>query len=1075
MRIGLLGPLEVADGDADVAVTGARLRALLALLALHPGRPVGVDRIVAALWGEEAPAGAANALQSLVSRLRRVVPVAIRSLPAGYQVDLAATDVDTGRFADLAATGRRRLTDGDPVGAVDALRDALALWRGPALADVTAPFAAPVATRLAADRLTATGDLAEAYLGAGMAEDAALLVAGPAADHPLDERLCTLTVRALYAAGRQADALAAYETTRHALADELGIDPSADLAAVHLTVLRGEPSGDTTPTGATNLRAAVSSFIGRDRETGEIRKLLADTRLVTLVGPGGTGKTRLAGEAAGGLLDRYPDGVWFVELAPVADPVDVPHAVFAALGATAPSLSGATTPSLPAATRTAPAVRDRAEHLRALLADRRLLLVLDNCEHLVDAAARLADDVLAHCPGVRILATSRAPLGITGEKLYPVPPLELPAEGADADTAGTTAAVRLLADRAAAVRSGFTVDAGNVAAVTQICRRLDGAPLALELAAARLRTLTPAQVAERLDDRFRLLTAGDRTAPGRHQTLQAVVSWSWDLLDEPQRALARRLSVFAGGASLDALDAVCPGGPLPADAVLDALTGLVDQSLVDAGEDGRYRMLETLRAYGADRLADAGETRATRDAHLAYHLALAERLEPLLRTSEQDTAIAGLTADYDNLVTALRYAIDARDAHSALRLGSTMLWYWFLLGYAIDATSLLHDVMRIAPDEPPAGLAAPYALCYLGSQLDSLGEYVNHRERVRGKIERFERLADAARAEGPLPPPLALARCFPALLAGDHERTRARLGELVDGADRWTAAAAQMLRANITHDVLRTPEAAARDADQAVARFRDLGERWGLSAALVGQGEHLVALGDLDRAADVLAEAWDVARHFIPRGEQPGFLVRLAGIHIRAGDVDTAERELAEANTLRASLPPGDRHRGQDWWFQAEMVAGEVHRARGRYDAARDCYHRILRWSDENPGSRPPQVGAFAYNGLARLAHDNGDTAEAESLVYQGIRRLAPSRDLPMMAYLVETLVLATGEQDPRRVAVLLGGFAAASPHRLPALREAADAARAALGPAEYDRAAAEGADLDFAGVCAYLGVPLTD
>ncbi|HEY3505800.1 MAG TPA: BTAD domain-containing putative transcriptional regulator [Actinocatenispora sp.] len=1070
MRIGLLGPLEVCDGGADVAVPGARLRALLALLALQPGRPVAVDRIVSGLWGADAPAGAANALQSLVSRLRRVVPAAIRSLPAGYQVDVAASDVDTERFAERVAAGRGRLSAGDPLGAAAELRDALALWRGPALVDVSAPFAAPVATRLAAERLAATGDLAEAYLAGGSPEEAALTVTGPAAEHPMDERLCALAVRALYAAGRQADALAAYQATRRALADELGIDPSAELAAVHLTVLRGEPSADAAArSGATNLRTAVSSFIGRDREIREIRKLLADTRLVTLVGPGGTGKTRLAGEAASGLLDRYPDGVWLVELAPVSDPVDVPHAVFAALGATAPTI--------PATTHnTGPAIRDRAEQLRALLADRHLLLVLDNCEHVIDAAAQLADTVLAHCPGVRVLATSRAPLGITGEKLYPVPALELPAEGADADTAGTTAAVRLLVDRAAAVRPGFAVDDGNVAAVTQICRRLDGAPLALELAAARLRTLTAAQVAERLDDRFRLLTAGDRTAPGRHQTLQAVVSWSWDLLDEPQRALARRLSVFAGGASLDALDAVCAGGPLPVDAVLDALTGLVDQSLVDAGEDGRYRMLETLRAYGADRLAEAGETTAVRAAHVAHHLRLAERLEPLLRTAQQDTAMSGLTAEYDNLVTALRYAVDAGDAESALRLGAAQLWYSFLLGYAGDVTRWLREVMSVAPDEPPAGLAAAYALCYLGSELESVGEYVNQPERVRRKVERFERLADTARAEGPLPPVLALARCFPAMLAGDHQASRDLLTELVDGPDRWTAAAARMLRANLARGVTGSRDDAGTDAERAVAAFRDIGEQWGLSAALVGYGEHLVAVGDLDRAADVLAEAWDVARHFMPPSEQPGFLVRLAGIRVRAGDVDTAERELAEAAALRASLPPGERRRGPDWWFQPEMVAAEVHRARGRYDDARDSFRRIQRWADQKQGTRPPQVAAYALNGLARVELDAGRPDTAETLVYQGMRRLASSRDLPLLIYLVETLVLAAGDRDPRRTAVLAGCLGALStPHirREPAVRDAVDAARAALGPDEYARATEHGAGLDFVGVYDYLDVPV--
>jgi hypothetical protein len=288
-----------------------------------------------------------------------------------------------------------------------------------------------------------------------------------------------------------------------------------------------------------------------------------------------------------------------------------------------------------------------------------------------------------------------------------------------------------------------------------------------------------------------------------------------------------------------------------------------------------------------------------------------------------------------------------------------------------------------------------------------------------------------------------------------------------------------MLRANIVQDAFGSRENAGTDAEQAVAAFRDIGERWGLSAALVGHGEHLVAVGDHDRAADVLAEAWDVARRFMPPSEQPGFLVRLAGIRVRAGDVDTAERELAEATALRAGLPPGDRHRGPDWWFQPEMVAAEVHRARGRYDAARDSFRRILRWSEQRPGHRPPQVAAFALNGLARVEIDAGHPEAAETLVYQGMRRLAPSRDLPLLGYLVETLILATGDRDPRRTAVLAGRlgtlttFARSHIRRQPALHAANEAARAALGPDGYARAAELGAGLDFAGVYDFLGVPV--
>ncbi|MEV0840988.1 BTAD domain-containing putative transcriptional regulator [Actinocatenispora sera] len=1124
MQISLLGPVEIgsaantdrdssAGRDGAVVVAGARLRALLARLALDAGRPVGTDRLIAALWGDEPPAGAGNALQSLVSRLRRALPAdtPIRSVPAGYQLDVPADAVDVRRFAALAADGRHRLRHRDPAGAIQRLQEALRLWRGPALADVTAPYAAATAERLHADRRTALGDLTEAQLAAGTPQQAAATIAGPAGEHPLDERLCTLAVRALAAAGRQADALAAYQRTRAALADEFGVDPGTELAAAHLAVLRGEttptrapatpsrpgdgapnppgagrpaspPAADRSPapeaatpaTPRTNLRVALSSFVGRDRQLGELRKLLADNRLVTLTGPGGTGKTRLATEAAGAQLDTHPDGVWLVELAGVSDPANVPHAVFAALGASTPTLTGS--PS---------SLRDRAVQLGELLGDRQLLLILDNCEHLVDAAAHLAEEILTHCRQVSILATSRAPLGLTGEQLYPVPPLDTPAEGVDITATRASPAVRLLVDRAAAVRPGFTVTAGNAGAVGAICRRLDGAPLALELAAARLRSLTADQVADRLDDRFRLLTGGQRTALPRHQTLRAVVSWSWDLLDEPQRALARRLSVFAGGASLDALDAVCADPPdttdpaLPSTALLDALTGLVDQSLVDAGDDNRYRMLETLRAYGAERLAEAGETRATRAAHLRHYLHLAETQEPILRTAEQETALARLSADYDNLLTALRYAIDDRQDRSALRLGAALVWYWFLFGHADDAIRWLREVNRIAPAEPPAGLTAAYAICFGGANLELIAEHGHQPERLRTVIDQFERLVERARGEGPLPPLLALGSAVPGMLVGNHDAVRRLLADLVDHAEPWTAAAARLVHANLVQDAYRSIAESGDDFAGAVEAFRTLGERWGLSAALVGYGEHLVLAGDAERAAEVLTEAWDIARRFIPDREQPGFLLRLAHIRLRAGDVDTAEAELAQAIALRAHTSRGDRPGDDEWWFQRETVSAEAHRARGRYPEAQACYRRVLDWTDDTATRhRPPQLAAMAYNGLARVALDAGRPDEADSLARDGLRRLARGAhlDLPLASLLAETLILTHRDHDPRRAATLAGALDAlwsGRTHPNAELAAALDEIGARLGADDYARARADGAELNLEGIYRYLQIPL--
>ncbi|MFB4318976.1 BTAD domain-containing putative transcriptional regulator [Actinomadura sp. 21ATH] len=581
MRFGVLGPLAVWDDEgAPVRIPEAKVRALLADLLVHEGRPVPADRLIDDLWGDRPPGRPANALQAKVSMLRRFLGRSrvVHQAP-GYRLDLGGTgdEVDADRFRALAARAR---TQDDPRARAALLGEALALWRGPAFADFAdEEFVRPAADRLADQRLAVLEEQAEARLDAG---DHALL-AGELADlvarHPLRERLRGVQMRALYLAGRQGDALASYAELRALLADELGLDPGPELAALHEAILRQDPAlgpalapaperaAEPAPPPS-NLPVPLTALIGRDRCREDVTGLLGAARLVTLTGSAGVGKTRLAVEAASGPAgDAFPDGVWFVEFAGRrGGTAELAQEVSAVLGLRDEMAAGPADGGAP----------DPAGRLAAALRDRRLLLVLDNCEHVVEAAAALAGALLRSAAGLTILATGREPLDIPGESVYQVEPLQ------------EDDAVRLFAARAAESAPGFRLDDGRDA-VAEICRRLDGIPLALELAAGRVRALGVRELAARLNDRFRLLGTGRRGAPARQQTLRAMIDWSWELLAPAERIVLRRLAVHPDGCGLDAAEAVCAGDGLRAEDVLELLTRLVDRSLVTMVEGRRGR------------------------------------------------------------------------------------------------------------------------------------------------------------------------------------------------------------------------------------------------------------------------------------------------------------------------------------------------------------------------------------------------------------------------------------------------------------------------------------------------------
>jgi predicted ATPase/DNA-binding SARP family transcriptional activator len=816
------------DDGAPVAVGGPRPRALLVLLALNAGRVVGLEAIVAAQYGDEPPSDAVGAVQAHVSRLRKAVRE-VEFDGTGYRLAVNPDDVDALRFERLADEGRRLLAAGAHARASALLREATALWRGPALVDL--PHGDAQAARLDELRVAAVEDLVDADPAGTSVADLRALVAA----HPFRERLRGQLMRALHATGRQAEALAEFEDTRRLLADELGADPSPELSATHLAILRT----DHSPRRA-GLPAQLTSFVGREAELARLRGSLPG-RLVTILGPGGTGKTRLAVEAARGRE------VCFADLSPVEDGDLVPHAVLGALGV-----------------RESGFVSSADDVLSRLVAalDQPLLLVLDNCEQVVASVAALVRTLLAACPGLSVLATSREPLGLTGETLLPLAPL-------------TDDAVRLFADRAVAVRPGFAVTRDNSSAVAAVCAAVDGLPLAIELAAARLRQFTVEELAERLAEHgpFRLLSRGDRTAAARHRTLRAVVEWSWELLSPEEQAVAARFSVFSGGASLAAVEAVCETGD-------DVLADLVDRSLIET--DGRrYRMLETVRLFCAEKLGSVLDADA-RSAHASYYLGLAERADPHLRRTEQLDWLATLSTDHDNLMAALRWSVHA-DPTTGCRLVAALTAYWWLSGRRSQAREAAAELLEV----PDLAEGEEYVACVANAAPRESRHWTRASEVMRG-LRGSPRYPFVAAVWGMTAGPWGPLDAVDAL----------------PGTDPWVGALSRLSMGILCVLDGRPAEGEAR-LSEVLTAFRDLGERWGTAQALDWLGEVASWRGEWERSRVLWAESLAHYERFGALEECVDVLCRRADSAVRSGDPVAAEADLRRAHELnrRAGQP----------------------------------------------------------------------------------------------------------------------------------------------------------------------------
>ncbi|WP_414941956.1 BTAD domain-containing putative transcriptional regulator [Amycolatopsis sp. cmx-11-51] len=1054
MRVTLLGPVGAEAGDGTpVDIGGVRLRMLLARLALDPGRGVPATVLIDGLWGAEPPADAANALQSLVSRLRKVLRadgVTLDSGTGGYRLDVAREDVDVYRFERLAAEGRAELAAGRDSGAAAILAEALGLWRGQALSDVLeAPFAQAPATRLEDLRLEAAEDRFEAEIRLGGQDRVLADLKEAAAGNPLRERLAGLWIRALCAADRQSDALAVYEEVRAALADQLGVDPSSELQEIHLAALRGELG--PPPAAADHLPVRLTSFVGRDDELKLVAELLAGARLVTLVGSGGAGKTRLATEVA----TRHPaharGRVWFVPLAGVRDPGDLPGAVFAALELWDLGLSHGDPMRRPV-----DALARAVETLGAGDA----LLVLDNCEHLVDAAAELANTLLRRVPTLRILATSREALAIDGETLCPLGPLAVPDGTPTVPQAAEAGAIRLFVDRAVAVRPDFVLDESTVDEVAQICRRLDGMPLALELAAARLRSMTVAQISQRLDDRFRLLTSGSRTALPRQRTLRAVVEWSWDLLDDAERVLARRLSVFGAGAEVEAVESVCAGEGLPAEDALYVLGSLVEKSIVDAmaGDQGepRYRMLETIRAYAAERLDEAGERARLAKAYHRYYAELAERLEPSLRTRNQLVAISRYDAENGNLVTALRQAIDADDVEMATRLFGGSFWYWLIKGDSDRLEGFVAEVLAFGDRLEEDFAAAFRAIRAMMAMVPGIGDpeegvaLIDHCVRTNAQ-ERFAGLA--------LGLPMLAFFCQDKELA-HREVTRALLS-----LDPWARAAASWAQSFILGDE-GDPEGAGQARDRAFEGFSAVGDRWGTAMAVGMKASDISMSGDHEAAISLYRQGIALALELGSQDDVIQQRWRLATEYARAGDLDTAMREIREAERYAIDT-------GNDQLAVMVLVgkADLLSRA-GRVDEAREVAARFRARMAQVP---LPGLFGEEFGGLidTEVALAAGELDEAERAAVVVVKSTKERGDMADLGRIVEIFALIRFRQGRAESAVRLVGAAKLLRGKLdlgePSIRVLIDDLREHFGEERYESLLGQDAGLPRAELLSWL------
>jgi predicted ATPase/DNA-binding SARP family transcriptional activator/tetratricopeptide (TPR) repeat protein len=933
----VLGPVEAVDAAGLVLPLGPpRNRSLLAALVVHAGSVLSVDRLTELLWDGCAPRTARTIVHGAVAGLRGALEPCrgrasslLKTRDGGYLLDVPPERVDILRFEQLLAQGRR-LVGAAPARASQLLGEALSSWRGPALAGIECTFAREAAFRWEELRLECTESRMEVEIALGHHHDVVADLEDLVARHPLREPLCALLVLALYRCGRQADALHALRSERRTLVEELGLEPGPQLQRLEQAVLRQSPELDAGPPAAgpgRPLPSPIDSFVGRVRERAGVAALVSTDRLVTLTGPGGSGKTRLAVEVGRDLHDSGVH-VCVVDLAPLTTPELVGETVAEALGV-----------------RGGPG-QDLVETVAAALSGQDTVLLLDNCEHLAGACAAFVRPLLAAAPGLRVLATSREAMHVPGERVVAVRPLATATAEDGFEDIAACDAVQLFAQRAAAARPGFAVTPANAHHVLEVCRRLDGLPLALELAAARAASMPVQDLAERLDDRFRLLDAAVRSTDARHQGLAATLAWSSDLLDAPARSLFARVSVFPATFSLSAAEAVVSGGELPQEDIGLVLARLVASSTVQLEEepDGtvRYRMLETTRHYARDRL-DAPAMASLRERHARHHLALAQEAELHLFGPDSPPWLVRLQAGRDDFRAALEWAFGpGGDQGLGVRLVGCLWHPWDVRGARGEGLHWVHTALRAVRPDPGADrlpLLSAGALLHLGrAEFPEVAA-------LAGEQLVLARATGASAWEGDA---LALTATV-AWARGEFDRAQHLYEDAVlaslSGGDRWRAALAEAQLARLHRDrdepdaarsvvlsALRDAEevgehlarglavdvlaslehrwgdvvAAARLVDEALGHYGAVGYREGEASALQLAGQIALSSGELGRAREAFEQALALCRRIGHRSGSATALEGMATVAADAGEDDLGLLLLGAAAALRTEIgvPP---------------------------------------------------------------------------------------------------------------------------------------------------------------------------